>query len=82
MGIKARVSTKGKNQGVLRLLKHPIAYARSKHIDMLHHSARERVTLGHVNFTYCGTRDMVAYCLTKPLTRTAFEKCVSAMGMT
>jgi hypothetical protein len=31
------------NQRAVKLLRHPIASQRSKHIDVLHHFARERV---------------------------------------
>jgi hypothetical protein len=69
------------NQAALSLLKHPIASARSKHIDVIHHFARERVARGEVMFKYCATADMAADGLTKALADTQFQKCRKLMGI-
>ena len=69
------------NQGALKLLKHPIASQRSKHIDVLYHFAREKVMLGEVEFVYCATEDMVADIFTKPLNKSKFEMCRAKLGV-
>ncbi len=69
------------NQGAVKLLKHPIASVRSKHIDVLHHFARERVARGDVSFRYCPTANMVADCMTKSLPEQKFLYCIRAMGV-
>jgi hypothetical protein len=69
------------SQGAIKLLKHPIASQRSKHIDVLYHFAREKVMAGDVDFTYIGTADMVADIFTKPLSKSKFELCKSALGV-
>ncbi len=69
------------SQGALKLLKHPIASIRSKHIDVIHHFARERVSRKEVCFAYCSTDEMVADCFTKPLPVSKFRFCLSGMGV-
>lgn len=69
------------NQATIRLLKHPIASARSKHIDVIYHFARERVARKEVEFQYCRTDDMVADCMTKALPEVKFAICRAGMGM-
>ena len=60
------------NQGAIRLLKHPIASQRSKHIDVIHHFARERVARKEVELAYCKTEDIKADILTKALAPESF----------
>jgi hypothetical protein len=69
------------NQAALKLLDNPIISARSKHIDVQHHFARERVMLKQVSFVFCGTERMVADCLTKALPEHAHERCCGGMGV-
>jgi len=69
------------NQGAIKLLKHPIASQRSKHIDVLYHFAREKVMAGDVEFIYISTHDMVADIFTKPLSKSKFELCKASLGV-
>ncbi|GAQ93102.1 hypothetical protein KFL_012990020 [Klebsormidium nitens] len=69
------------NQGAIRLLKHPVAILRSKHINVLLYFARERVARKEVGFAYCGTEDMKANIMTKALTPGKFSKCRKDIGI-
>jgi hypothetical protein len=69
------------NQGAIQLLKHPIASARSKHIDIIHHFARERVARKEVSFKYCRSKEQKADILTKALTPQKFKKCRNEIGI-
>jgi ribonuclease HI len=69
------------NQAAIKLIKHPIASLRSKHIDVQHHFVRERAARGEVVFAYCPTAEMVADCLTKSLPANKFKKCMVGMGL-
>jgi len=67
------------NHGAIQLLKHPITSQRSKHIDVIHHFAKERVARKEVNFVFCRTEDMKADILTKALGK--FKKCRKEIGI-
>lgn len=69
------------NQGAIKLLKHPIASIRSKHIDVIYHFARERVARKEVVFQYCATEQNVADVFTKPLPQSKFEFCRKGLGL-
>jgi hypothetical protein len=69
------------NQGAIKLLKHPIASQRSKHIDVLHHFARERMARKEVDFDYCPTGEMAADFLTKAIAVGKFKKCCEMIGI-
>jgi len=69
------------NQAALTLLKNPIASARSKHIDIIYHFARERVARKEVKFDYCPTAKMIADIMTKALPEGKFVVCCNGMGV-
>jgi hypothetical protein len=55
------------NQGAIALLNNPASTRRSKHIDIIHHFARDRVEQGQVEFKYCPSAMNVSDCFTKSL---------------
>ena len=69
------------NQGAIKLLRNPISSLRSKHIDVMHHFARERVVRGEVAFSFVPSASNIADALTKPLALSKFEECRAGMGM-
>jgi hypothetical protein len=62
-----RVPMFADNQGAIKVITHPIASSLTKHIDLKHHFARERVARGEITFNYCTMKEMVADALTKTL---------------
>jgi hypothetical protein len=75
------IAISGDNQATLKLLKNPIVSNRSKHIDVVHHFARERVARNEVTFDYVPTDSMVADALTKPVPLNKFTFCCTGMGL-
>ncbi|KAJ9519297.1 hypothetical protein QJQ45_023094, partial [Haematococcus lacustris] len=65
------------NEAAITLIKHPIASARSKHIDVLHHFVRERAARGELVFKYLASGANVADAMTKALPGVKFEFCKS-----
>jgi hypothetical protein len=68
---------KGDNQAALNLLENPLNQAKSKHIDVVHHFARERVKHGEVFFSFVPSKSNLANCFTKALAVKPFEVCVT-----
>jgi hypothetical protein len=68
------------NQSAIKLLKNPISSQRSKHIDVIHHFARERVKRGDVTFAYVKTDDMWADMMTKALPAPKHLACCKGIG--
>jgi thiamine monophosphate kinase len=71
---------KGDNQAALKLLENPLNMARSKHIDVVHHCARERVERGDVFFSFCPSQQNIADGLTKALGKVMFDSYVGRKG--
>lgn len=69
------------NQSAIKLLRNPISSLRSKHIDVVHHFARERVMRKEVAFIYTATDSMIADVMTKALPNVKHVYCCSGMGV-
>jgi hypothetical protein len=69
------------NQSAIKLLRNPISSVRSKHIDVMHHFARERVQRNEVAFCYTPTSNMLADMLTKPVNEAKHLLCCRGMGL-
>ena len=69
------------NQAALTLCADVREGQRAKHIDVVHHFARERVASRELQFQFCRSEDNVSDCLTKALPRQAFESCLGGLGL-
>jgi hypothetical protein len=69
------------NKAALSLCKDRKEGQRVKHIDIIHHFARDHVASGELSFVYCKSAENVSDCLTKALTRHLFEKGLMGLGM-
>jgi hypothetical protein len=54
---------------------------RAKHIDIIHHFARDHVASGEIKFVYCRSASNVSDCLTKALPHAALESSLIGLGM-
>ena len=69
------------NNGAIDLSKNAKHHTRTKHIDISHHFAREKVESGEVVIVHCPTDDMLADVMTKGLARVKFQKFRDALGV-
>ena len=69
------------NQGALKLLHHPHAHQRTKHIDVMYRFVQDHVERGEIMCDYIETNKMVADCLTKAVPMQKFEENVRDMGL-
>ena len=54
------ISIRADNQSAIKLLRNPVSSMRSKHIDVAHHFARERVARKEVAFEFVATDQQIA----------------------
>ena len=69
------------NQGVIKMAQNPVMHSRTKHIDIRYHFIRETIADGTVTLRYCPTKDMIADCLTKSLSKGRFEMLRKKLGL-
>ena len=58
------------NKATIELTKNPVYHAKTKHIDMAVHYARELIEENRIKVEYIGTKYELADCLTKCLGKT------------
>jgi hypothetical protein len=69
------------NQGALKLVHHPHAHQRTKHIDIAHRFVQDRVERGELVCSYVPTNEMSADCLTKAVPLMQLAKNKVSMGL-
>ena len=72
---------KGDNEAALSLTRNQMTTPRGKHIDIVHHFARERVEWGEIEFVHVSSVNNVADILTKPLPRELMLSHVANLGL-
>ena len=72
---------RGDNEAAISLTRNQMTTPRSKHIDIVHHFARERVASGEIAFIHVPSLKNVADILTKPLPRDLFLSHVAKLGL-
>ena len=75
------VSIMADNQSAIKIMKNPVSSSRTKHIDVVHHFARDRVMRKEISLAYIPTLQMVADVMTKALPTTKHVTCCIGMGM-
>jgi hypothetical protein len=75
------VRIKGDNEAAISLTRNQMTTPRSKHIDIVHHFARERVASGEIVFEHIPSALNVADILTKPLPRDLYLSHVAGLGL-
>jgi hypothetical protein len=69
------------NQGSIILIKNPIHYNRTKHIDIRHHCIRKVVVACEIEFKYYNIVDMSTHIFTKPLLVVKHTCCMQMLRL-
>ena len=75
------VLIKDDSQAAIAMSKNPVFHAKSKHIEVHYHFAREEVERKNIVLQFCPTNDMVADAFTKILPKVKFERFRRMMGI-
>ena len=61
------------------LARDPVAYSRTKHINVRYHYIHELISYGKTTVEYIPTEEIVVDVLTKPLLLAAFRRCIKGI---
>lgn len=67
------------NQAAMELANNGMTTQRTKHIDIKHHFVRDRIERREVTLEYISSQQMLADCLTKPVSRVKLEQVIPAL---
>ena len=81
MGINGPTVMFEDNNGAIDLTKNAKHHNRTKHIDIAHHFAREKVEQNEITVTHCQSINMVADIMTKGIPRVQFQKLRDMLGV-
>jgi hypothetical protein len=71
----------GDNQGALKLAQNPQYHNRTKHIDIVYHFIRERISKGEIKVEFIPTKEMIADILTKAMSPKQFNYLLEKAGL-
>jgi hypothetical protein len=80
-GVKSPTVIYEDNNSAIDLTKNAKYHNRTKHIDISHHFARERVESNEISVVHCPSTEMTADVMTKGLPRVQFEKLRGMLGV-
>jgi hypothetical protein len=69
------------NPLVIALIKNPMFYYRSEHIDIRFHYIWDCITNKKVEVKYLNIQDQITYIFTKPLKHNVFTKMIDMLGV-
>jgi len=63
------------------VIKTPIQYSKTKHIEIKHHFIRDHVQKGEIKIKFVKTKNQLVDLFTKPLARDRFNKLITELGV-
>jgi hypothetical protein len=81
MSNKEPILIYGDNQGALKIAQNPQFHNRTKHIDIVYHFIREKISKGQIKVIFVPTKEMIADILTKAINPRQFKYLLEKAGM-